>query len=151
MIIGKLAELKRYKGLSNNLDKAIDFVLSHDLLSYPVGTLEIEGKDIYLLRQSYVGKPLAEAKPEAHKLYADLQIVLKGEEGFGYAHINNPSLVVTEPYLEAKDVAKFTVNDEIIVPLSENSFALVFPEDVHRPCIQANKNQVEKAVVKIKL
>ncbi len=151
MIIGKLSELKRYKGISMNLDKAIDFVMTHDLLSYPVGTHEIDGKSVYFLRQSYIGKPINEAKPESHKLYADLQIVLKGDEGFGYAHLSNPSLMVTEPYLEAKDVAKYTVNDEIIVPLNENSFALVFPEDVHRPCIQTNMNQVEKAVLKIKL
>lgn len=151
MIIGKLADLSRYKGICPNLDKAIAFVLSHDLKTYPIGTHEIEGKDVFFLRQSYVGKPFAETKAESHRAYADLQIVLQGAEGFGYAHLHNKSLVVTEPYLEAKDVAKYTVNDELVVPLTENSFALVFPEDVHRPAIQTNLNLVEKAVIKIRL
>lgn len=35
MIIGKLRDLKRYKGISKNIDTAIDYVLNHDLLTLP--------------------------------------------------------------------------------------------------------------------
>ncbi|MTM05728.1 DUF386 family protein, partial [Turicibacter sanguinis] len=37
MIIGKLKDLPRYKGLNQNLDTAIDFISNHDLSTLPLG------------------------------------------------------------------------------------------------------------------
>ena len=33
MIVGKLRDLARYKGISKNIDTAIDYVLNNDLLA----------------------------------------------------------------------------------------------------------------------
>ncbi len=54
MIIGKLRDLKRYKGISKNIDTAIDYVLNHDLLTLPKGKTEIDGKNVYVNRDTYV-------------------------------------------------------------------------------------------------
>jgi biofilm protein TabA len=151
MIIGKTQDLRRYKGLHKNIDKAIDYVLSTDLFSLPVGTIEVDGKNVFVLRQTYVAKALNDAKPESHRNYLDMQIVIKGSELFGYSHLGNKTAVVTEPYSDIKDVEKFTIQDETFVLLSEGSFAIVFPEDIHRPAVKLNDALVEKAVIKIKL
>lgn len=151
MIVGNLKEIQRYKGLHKNIDTAIDFVTSTDLLAIPAGKGEVDGKEVYYNRSTYKCKPLADCAAENHDNYLDLQIVIKGCEGFGYAHIDNPTLKVTIPYNPEKDVTKYSVEDEFIMPLTDGEYALVFPEDIHKPVISMDDSTVEKIVVKIKI
>lgn len=151
MIVGNLKEIARYKGISKNIDTAIDFVLNNDLINLPIGKSEIDGKNVYYMRQSYTCKDISECVSESHNNYIDLQIVLSGCEGFAYTHINHPSLSVKIPYNPEKDVTKYDGCDEFMMPLTANMYALVFPEDVHKPTIKCDDSVVEKLVIKIKL
>lgn len=151
MIIGKLKDIQRYKGLSKNIDTAIDYVLKTDLLKVEIGKHEIDGKNVYINRLSYIAKPIKDCAAENHKNYLDLQIVIKGSEGFGYANINNNTLKETISYNDVKDVTKYSCEDELIYAMTESSFALVFPEDIHKPVIKLSDSTVEKAVIKIKI
>lgn len=152
MIVGKLKDIARYKGLSKNIDTAIEFVLNNDLLALPKGKTEIDGSNVYVNRDTYVARPLEECFFEGHNNYLDLQIVLKGKEGFGYTDITDPGLVVTTPYNDVKDVTKYSnkCHNEIFITLEEG-FALVFPEDIHLAKLDVDGNTIEKAVIKIKL
>lgn len=151
MIIGKLKDLNKYKGISKNLDCAIEWVNNTDLLALDLGKHEIKGTDVYCNRLSYVAKPLEQCAAENHDYYLDLQIVIKGLEGFGYADITNKSLEVAIEYNPVKDVTKYKVEDECVYAMDDSSFALVLKEDIHKPMIKLNEEQVEKAVVKIKI
>ena len=148
MIIGKIKDLKTYKGISKNIDTAIEYVEKTDLLSLPVGKYVIDD-DVIVNRQQYIGKDVMDA--ENHENYLDLQIVLKGKEGFGYAHLSNPTLEVKIPYDNQKDVTKYNVVDECMYTMSDGSFALVFKEDIHRPGLKIDENLIEKIVIKIKV
>ncbi len=150
MIVGKLKDLVRYKGINKNIDKAIDYVLNNDLLALPKGKTEIDGKNIYINRDTYIAKPLEECFFENHEHYLDLQIVLKGKELFGYTDVSNPTLQVTTPYNEDKDVTKYSALNTVFFTLEEG-FALVFNEDIHLAKCKANDDIVEKAVIKIKI
>ena len=148
MIIGKLKDLGRYIGLSAQIDEAISYVLNTDLLSLELGRVVLND---YLIvnRQQYLGK--VDTFAESHKDYIDLQIVLKGNEKMGYADITNPSLKVMEDYDNSIDLAKYYVSDECFYHMSEESFALIFPEDVHRPGMKVDEEMIEKVVIKIKI
>ena len=148
MIIGKIKDLGRYIGLSTEIDDAISYVLNTDLLSMEVGKVVLND---YLIvnRQQYIGK--TETFAESHKDYIDLQIVLKGSEKMGYADISNPSLRVMEDYDSSIDLAKYYVDDECFYHMSDESFALIFPEDVHRPGLKINEEMIEKVVIKIRV
>ncbi len=150
MIVGKLRDIKRYKGLSKNIDTAIDFILNHDLLALPKGKTLIDGNDVYVNRDTYVARPLEECFFENHEHYLDLQIVLKGQELFGYTDITNPSIRVTTPYNTEKDVTKYSAENGVYFVLEEG-FALVFHEDIHLAKAKVNDELVEKAVIKIKI
>lgn len=150
MIIGKLKDLGRYKGLHKNIDTAIDYVLNNDLLALPKGKTEVDGRNVYINRDTYVAKPLEECFFENHEHYLDLQIVLRGKEIFGYTDISNPTLQVTTPYNEDKDVTKYSASNTVFFTL-EAGFALVFNEDIHLAKCKANDEIVEKAVIKIKI
>ena len=148
MIIGKLKDLKRYIGLSDEIDEAIAYVLNTDLLSMDVGRYELS-ENVVVNRQQYYGK--VDAFAESHKDYIDLQIVLSGREKMGYADISNLSVRVMEDYNPEIDLTKFIVSDEAVYEMSEESFALIFPEDIHRPGMKVNEELIEKVVLKIKV
>lgn len=149
MIVGKLKDLKRYKGIHPNIDEAIDYVLNNDLKALPKGKTVVS-ENVYINRDTYVAKPLEECFFENHEHYLDLQIVLEGKELFGYTDISNPSLKVTTPYNTEKDVTKYSATEDTIYITLEEGFALVFNEDIHLAKAKVNDELVEKAVVKIK-
>lgn len=150
MILGKLKDLKRYKGLHPNIDEAIDYVLNNDLLALPKGKT-IVSDNVFINRDTYIANPLEKCFFENHENYLDLQIVLKGKELFGYTDITNPTLVVTVPYNSEKDVTKYSATTDTIYVTLEEGFALVFNEDIHLAKAKVNDELVEKAVVKIKI
>ena len=150
MIIGKLKDLKRYKGIHPNIDDAIDYVLNNDLLALPKGKT-IVNENVFVNRDTYVANPIEKCFFENHEHYLDLQIVLKGKELFGYTDISNPTLQVTTPYNEEKDVTKYTATEDTIYIVLDEGFALVFNEDIHLAKCKVNDEIVEKAVVKIRI
>ena len=83
MIVGKLCDLYRYKGIAKNIDTAIDYILTHDLLALPKGKTVVDGTNVYINRDTYIAKPLEECFFENHENYIDIQIVLKGKEIIG--------------------------------------------------------------------
>lgn len=150
MIVGKLTDLYRYTGISKNIDTAINYIKTHDLLALPKGKTIVDGDNVYINRDTYVAKPMEECFFENHEKYMDLQIVLKGKEIFGYTHISNPTLKVTTPYNPDKDVTKYSAEGGVFFTLEEG-FALVYTEDVHLAKCKANDEIVEKVVMKIKI
>lgn len=150
MIVAKLRDIARYKGISKNIDTAIDFVLNNDLMALPKGKTLIDGTNVYANRDTYVARPKEECFFENHEHYLDLQIVLKGQEVFGYTDISNQTLEVTTPYNTEKDVTKYSVKEGATYFVLDESFALVFKEDIHLAKCKANEDIVEKVVIKIK-
>ena len=59
------------------------------MLNLENGKYEIDGEDIFVSVQDYNTKPESEGKFEAHKQYADIQFIIKGEEKLGYTNIKN--------------------------------------------------------------
>ena len=74
MIVGKLVDLYRYKGISKNIDTAIDYIQNHDLLALPKGKTIVDGDNVYINRDTYVARPMEECFYENHENYIDLQI-----------------------------------------------------------------------------
>lgn len=54
-----------------------------DLAALPAGELEIEGREIYLNHMIATTKPLYEQRPELHRYYIDIHILLEGSEVIG--------------------------------------------------------------------
>lgn len=56
MIVGKLKDLNRYKGLNQNLDKAIDYIYSANLYDLKIGKNYIDNENIFINRFNYIGQ-----------------------------------------------------------------------------------------------
>jgi YhcH/YjgK/YiaL family protein len=87
---------------------------------------------------------------EAHKKYIDIQFMVKGEELIGVAPIG-----YDEKETEAKpenDVWFYECKTEQIT-LIENSFMVLYPNDLHCPGVATNNKPMtcKKVVVKVKV
>lgn len=151
MVIGNIKDFNSSMFNSKNIKTAIDFALTHDLMGLSEGKTVIDGTDVYVNRSSYIGKKFEDAKIEGHDHYLDLQLVLKGTEGMGYVDKRKSGLKVTVPYDAIKDRTNYEGELDGIINLTDNFFALVFPNDLHKPCIKVNDEKIEKAVFKIKI
>jgi YhcH/YjgK/YiaL family protein len=148
MIIDTIENLKLYKSLSHNMTIAINYLITSDLNNLKIGKHEIAKDDIFVLMSEYNTKDEIDCKTETHKKYIDIQIMLKGEEKFGFAFLNNQK--VSEIYNEEKDCMFYEASLDY-QNLREGTFAIFFPTDLHCPSIKIDKSiKVRKAVVKVR-
>ena len=144
MICDTLQHLTRYKGLCKNLDTAIDYLLTHDPASLPLGRTEVDGENVFINVMEADLSPDS-TRLEYHKKYADLQIDLTGGEGWGYT-----TLPGEEAGEFTGDIGFRTSPDAVSGTLGEGRFVLFFPGELHKPsCKSEGCNHVRKAVVKI--
>ena len=146
MILDTLEHMESYRALPG-MEKIIAFLGSHDLASMADGTYEIDGDDLYVMVQSPALKSEEDALLEAHKLYADLQLVFSGAECMGYAPLETLGAPIDDP--EGKDIAFYRGDyQKFFVP--EGSFAVFYPGDAHAPVYREGESD-RKAVFKIRL
>ena len=80
MIVDTLKNLNCYRGISQRLDKAFDFLQKTNLNELPEGRHDIEGDAVYALVQSYTTMNPAKVDFEAHRKYIDIQYLREGSE-----------------------------------------------------------------------
>lgn len=148
MILCKLEDVQRYKGMHPNIDKAIDFMINTELASLPLGKTEIMNDDIYVNRFSYFGTKLEEGFFEAHVAFLDIHFVLEGCEQVGVSDITKLTYVEHE---EENDFWKYDGKPDVICPLHTNEMVFTFPEDAHMPHIEMDAQKIEKLVFKVRI
>lgn len=155
MIIGSIQDIQKYSALSKNFKTAIEYIQATDMSALSLGKHIIDGDQVFLIRDCYQTKKVEDCFFESHEKYADIQIVLSGQEGFGYLAADTEGIVITEPYLEDKDMTKYDGIPEFIYTLKKDRFAIVFPEDLHmvkiNNMINNEKIENEKVVIKVML
>ncbi|MCI6036511.1 MAG: YhcH/YjgK/YiaL family protein [Candidatus Limiplasma sp.] len=158
MILDSVKHLNRYAGLSAAFGLAIEYLSRNDLTKLEPGRYPIAGDEVYLMIQQPELKKWEEGHWEGHRRYADIQVVLSGEERIGYAPAE--TLEPETEYSEEKDFLFFKdtetkekKSEELRMLLHPGEFAVFFPQDAHRPCIKSEGSDetVRKAVVKVRL
>ncbi len=149
MILDKIENADLYAALSENLKKGFDFLKNTNLLNAEIGKHEIDGKNVFALVSEYESKAHQDCRLEAHRTYADIQYIVSGKEAIGFAPLNNQT--VTAEYNAEKDIVFFSGETEQLT-VEAGMFAVFFPQDVHRPCMQIDgPAKVKKVVVKVKM
>jgi biofilm protein TabA len=151
MIFGGIANLEQDKGLmSPGLLKGLEYLKKTDFSKLEAGRYEIDGTNVYASVQEYQTVPKPEKKPEAHRKYVDIQYIVSGTEIIGIG-LDHPANEVLEDKLSERDVIFFkNVQDETELILSQGTYAILFPADVHRPgCSRGQSSPVKKVVVKV--
>ena len=98
--------------------------------------------------------PKEEKRPEVHRRYAELQYMAEGEELMGF-YPDRGDNRISEDCLAEKDTLYYRENPlsgEKLLLMTPGTYAVFFPEDVHRPFCQVNAPaRVKKIVIKIAL
>ena len=105
--------------------------------------------DVFVLPLEVTTETLDMRRSEIHHDFIDIQILLQGEERFGYSFKGFET--TTDDQLATNDVAFVDdVIDEKFVDLKAGDFVVFYPKQAHRPmvCIDSPK-KINKLVVKI--
>ncbi len=145
MIIDRIENAALYYPLHPKFKQAFDYIAQINIHTLPAGKHEIDNS-MYVLVQEYTTKPKVEGKWEAHRLYIDLQYVVQGAEGMGYANIHD---LRQDEYIPEKDFLPLFGEGQQI-ELRNGYFVLLFPRDAHMPSMALGESKpARKIVVKI--
>jgi YhcH/YjgK/YiaL family protein len=130
--------------------KAIDYIVTNNLLIAEPGTVLVDGEDIkaIVMEGNCVAKEDSLAGFECHNKYIDIQIVLKGKETVGWRARTSCSSPKGE-YSEEKDVLFYADDPTLFFELQAGMFSIYFPEDVHAPMI--GEGPIKKVVMKVRV
>lgn len=151
MIFDSVKNAGRYACMSENFRRAFDYLLNTDLSKVPAGRYEIDGDNVYIMVQDAALKPWNEGRWEAHKVYADIQLVIEGYECIGYACAEDAPIAMA--YAPENDLLFYEEMEGNGAIVHAGEMMVLFPSDAHRPCMQPAEGvkAVRKAVVKVKL
>ena len=150
MIFDTLSNIEKYKGISTNLDQAIDFIKKTDFTKSEEGTTTVCDA-FYFTKAAVQTGDIADAPFEAHKRYIDIFIPLTGREIVKTAETAH--LTVTYPYQDADDFSLLEGPAQTNVINTPDTFVILFPQDAHNSAggVDGEKISFEKIVVKVRV
>lgn len=148
MIYDKLSNIGRYKGLSANLDRAIQFICEEQLDNLPWGRTTVDGDEVFINHFTYTtAAKQAASLFEDHAEYLDLHVI-----PFGFERVlvqDNTKLKEVERR-DAEDAVMYVGEGGTSVELNTKMFLLVYPGEAHLPkLIHEMSTVVDKVVFKI--
>ena len=151
MIVTHLDNLNKQLAMNSKFKHALEFLRREGWRGHPDGTIEIGGKNVYALLQTYATQVSESTVPfEGHHKYIDIQCVVEGKETIYWTPTQ--SLTPTIPYDDPKDIwfSHTPRNDATQVVLSSGTLAVFFPEDAHATRQAAGQpGHVRKLIVKV--
>jgi len=156
MILGNLNKLGEMNYLAPKLKEMLIYLRENDLKARELGRIELEGDSLFINIEENEMALREDRRPEAHRKYLDIQLVLDGEESIGVAVDSRDENVegILEEYSEDRDIVFYRgVKRENMIDLFPGDFAVFFPEDIHRPRCRVDETpgRAKKAIVKMKL
>ena len=149
MIYTKRKNLHRYFGISEAMDTAIRHILSADLTQLVKGRNVVDGDQVFINRFDYQTMPQEQAIWEGHIQYADIHVLLSGQELIGVTNIEALQETVRKP---EEDFVGFEGEVQSWLPMTTEDILFVFPEDIHMvKVIHGESTLVEKACYKVKV
>ena len=147
MIYTKKKNLHRYLGLSPQMDTAIRFLQDTDLRTLEKGRNEIDGDKVFVNRFDYQTMPQDQAIWEGHIRYADIHVLLSGNEKIG---VTNAELLTETVRKPDEDFVGFEGPVMSWFPMTTEDILIVFPEDIHMVKVtDGDSVLVEKACFKV--
>lgn len=144
MILDRLENAHRYKGMHPAVDQALDYLQKTDFSDMPTGRQKVNNQ-LDVIIDEYETVAAEASQYEAHKKYIDVQLILSGEEYMGVVPLTYQT--PSKPYDAEKDFALYQVAGQMI-QVKTNMFVIFFPTDLHMPCIGTPPRKIRKVVMK---
>ena len=151
MIIDTLANADKYISIHPLFTQAFAYIKSQNLAELEIGKSDV-ADGLKAIVAEKVGMTAAEsiAKFECHNNNIDIQLCIRGNETIGWKPRGSCTSQRGE-YNSEKDVVFYNDAPDMYFNLTDNQFAIFFPEDVHAPMIAVNEQPVKKLVIKVKI
>ena len=139
---------------SPNWEKALAWLKADSWKGIPMeDRFAIDGSNVSVRRSSTMTKPESEAQYETHRIYADIQMPIKGMELHMFC--SKDGLKIADPYSEEKDVEFYEGNpafDNRII-LCFPMAAIFFPWDAHKTTLSVtgSATEIEKLYFKVRM
>lgn len=146
MIFDNIKNCELYCGTHDGFRQGFEFIMEYLKSPKPVGKYEIDGERVFASVQEYT--PKQDNLFEVHRKYIDIQFIISGREKMLYG--NKENFKEKTAYDSQKDV-EFLEDSQSSAEMkvSDNMFAVFFPDDAHKPGLYDGCESVRKIVVKI--
>ncbi len=136
MIIDTLSNSEKYNSIHPSFAKAFEYIKTQNLATLEDGKFKIDRDNLRAIGSNKKGMTAAESasKFECHDKHIDIQLCIKGKEKFGW----KPRAACKDQkseYNAEKDVVFYNDTPDMYFELTDNQFAIFFPEDVHAPML----------------
>ncbi|MGN2428572.1 YhcH/YjgK/YiaL family protein [Klebsiella electrica] len=135
------------------LRQALAFLAQNDFQDFAPGKIDLIHGKLFCLLQEMDSVPFAEARPESHRQFIDIQYLISGHERMGVSRVESGLHTVVDDRTPQQDILFWQVEEEEMqVTLTPGMFVIFFPEDIHRPCCHPQGDGItplRKAVIKI--
>ena len=149
MIYDAMKYADQYKGISPQLDRALEVLKTTDFAALEPGSYKVDEEVYYNVMNPEV-HPWEETGWECHRKYIDIQHVLVEGEKIGVCPLEN--VENWSEYNEEGDyaIAGGDAPETLLLSMTPDKFAVLFPSDAHRPTVAADGvKQVKKVCIKV--
>lgn len=150
MILGNLNDINLKNDIPEQIWNALKFVRDNDLNKLDDGRYNIDGDNLFINVMTVDSVSKDSKSCELHRNYADIQILIEGEELMEYATSREEFLPVTE-YDATSDFQSINPTGGVsTLILKPNMFAVFYPNEPHKPTCFINEiKTIRKAVLKV--
>lgn len=150
MIAGRLLNLSTGNTMAQRLARAYEILQQRDFAAMQPGRYD-EDETMFFLVQEYQTKPQEQARFEAHRRYADIQVILTGEEAMDVMALDGaPPL---GDFDATADIGFYQDKPHFYrLLMRAGEAAVFFPQDCHKPSFHPQGSEggwVKKVVVKV--
>lgn len=146
MILDSIDNGARYYALHPRLSRVFDFLRTADIKALEPGRHDIDGDNLYVNVSELELRPLDAAHLEAHNRYIDVQVVVEGEETFGWSKRKECTTPEGEFDTE-RDIIFYGDVPQTFYTVREGQFTILYPEDAHAPML--GNGNVKKLIFKV--
>jgi biofilm protein TabA len=150
MIVDSLSNAKKYFCIHPLFASAFEYIQSHEPEIIEPGKYDIYENELKAIVSNNVGKTIEASTStfECHDKHIDIQLCVKGREKIGWKP-RATCVQQKEEYNPTTDVSFYNDAPDMYFQLTDNQFAIFFPEDVHAPMI--GEGNIKKIIIKVKI
>ncbi len=147
MILDILDRWTSYTWPNSRFQKGFAYLETLEPVAVKDGKVLLEGEELFCIFEEYETTPAEGHRFETHRRYADIQVLLEGQETILWAP--REGLRLAEAYTPDIEFQHLT-DDAASVVLTPGRFCVFFPQDAHAPCIAFGEPcRVRKVVIKV--
>ena len=137
---------------AEGITKALQLLRGYTPVDFVPGKHEIDGERLFLIYTEYETEPAEQGLMEAHRKYADVMLMLEGEEALYFKPTGRLGHMTNEYDPEQDALLAAVDEDASRLVFRPGMFAVLLPEDAHCPgCQLSGPSHVKKIIAKVML